>query len=327
MGCLGRGPPGNWPAPGVPVVRWDAPPVDPEGLRKIGSPRRMPPAAVPAPAEGGRSAAGGAVYTGRGPVCGITMRRAGSAGVGAAACACPFPRWAGGCASAAAARPAVSPGNKSACSGARAAASAAKGVSISTGSAVLEALAFVCGAAGVAAGAMCSGAGLAVFAGGLTTTATAGGATATAGRCATAGALATTALAGGRVAMAGGWATMGGAERGWGTILRGSGLAGVADGLTATTVVGAGRVGSGAGVAAVRFRGKRLLRASASSSCFLAWMAFSTSPGLEICERSIFGAMACGAREAGVLAALADRDARLNCARTLSASSSSSELE
>ena len=177
----------------------------------------------------------------------------------------------------------------------------------------------------MAAGAAGSGAGLA---GGLTTTAIVGGATATAGRCtALAGALATTALVGGRVAMAGGGATMGGAERGWGTILRGSGRAGAAGGLTATATGGAGRAGTCSGSAAVRRRGKRLLLASASSSCFLAWMAFSTSPGLEICERSIFGATTCGAREDGVPAVLAGRDPRVKCARTLSASSSSRELE
>src|ERR1035437_6298981 len=102
---------------------------------------------------------------------------------------------------------------------------------------------------------------------------------------------------------------MGGAERGWGTILRVSGLAGAAGGLTATG--GAGRAGAFSGSTAARLRGKRLFRASASSSCFLAWMAFSTSPGLEICERSIFGAMACGPREADVLAELAFFAARL----------------
>jgi len=200
-------------------------------------------------------------------------------------------------------------------------------------SAAFAALGLACGSAGVlvvSAGAADSGTATGGLAGGLTTTATAGGATTTAGRCTTtAGALATTALAGGREAMAGGWATMGGAERGWGTILRGSGLAGAAGGLTATATGGAGRAGTGAGAGATsdRLRGKRLFRASASSSCFLAWMAFSTSPGLEICERSIFGAIACGVRDAGVFAVPACRDPRVKCARTLSASSSSNELE
>jgi hypothetical protein len=40
----------------------------------------------------------------------------------------------------------------------------------------------------------------------------------------------------------------------------------------------------------------RAWRASSSSSFFLARMAFITSPGLEMCERSIFGVMVCGAR-------------------------------
>jgi hypothetical protein len=52
----------------------------------------------------------------------------------------------------------------------------------------------------------------------------------------------------------------------------------------------------------------------------LASTAFSTSPGLEICDRSILGAIACGAREAGVPAWLAGREPCSKCARTLSAS-------
>jgi len=72
-------------------------------------------------------------------------------------------------------------------------------------------------------------AGVAGATGCFTTTATAGGATATAGRCATtapAGALATTGWLAGvwQCWRNGGRTTMGGAERGWGTILRGSGL-------------------------------------------------------------------------------------------------------
>ena len=70
---------------------------------------------------------------------------------------------------------------------------------------------------------------------------------------------------------------MGGAWRTWGTILRGAGgTAGVATatgGLAATGA--AGLAGGAAGRA-----GAWLRRAASSSSCFLARMAFTTSPGL-----------------------------------------------
>src|ERR1035441_2937137 len=56
-------------------------------------------------------------------------------------------------------------------------------------------------------------------------------------------------------------------------------------------------------------------------------MAFSTSPGLEICERSILGAMACEARDGAALAWPPGREPRSYCARTFCASCSSSELE
>jgi hypothetical protein len=164
--------------------------------------------------------------------------------------------------------------------------------------------------------------------GGLTTTA--GGTTATTGRggAAEAGALATTAPAGGFETMAGvAGVIIGGAGRGCGTILRGSGLAGAAGVAAATaTTGGAGLAGAfGAAGATVR-AGAWLLRASSSCSCFLARMAFITSPGLETCERSIFGAMVCEEREdpAPLDAPLVLRS---NCARTFSASCSSIELE
>ena len=87
--------------------------------------------------------------------------------------------------------------------------------------------------------------------------------------------------------------TMGGAERGCGTILRGAGAA--AAGVAAAGAAeagGAADLGLVAGAAA-GFTGKRAWRASSSSYFFLARMAFITSPGLEMCERSIFGTMAC----------------------------------
>jgi len=51
------------------------------------------------------------------------------------------------------------------------------------------------------------------------------------------------------------------------------------------------------------------------------------APGLEICERSIFGVMPCGARDEPAPAWPAERLPRSKCARTFSASSDSSELE
>jgi hypothetical protein len=96
--------------------------------------------------------------------------------------------------------------------------------------------------------------------------------------------------------VAGAGATIGGAERGCGTILRGSGRAGAAAaaGFAATGVAAVGCAAGAAlaGETAAGFAGIRAWRASSSSSFFLARMAFITSPGLEMCERSIFGTMA-----------------------------------
>ena len=168
---------------------------------------------------------------------------------------------------------------------------------------------------------------------GFTTAPTGGGATTTTGRAGTAPAagLATTAPAGGREAIAGvvgGGATMGGAERGCGTILRGSGLAGAAAaGFAAIGATTAGATGF-AGVTAGGFPAIRGWRASSSSSFFLAWIAFSTSPGLEMCERSILGATGSAPwRVCALPACDAVFASRAKCARTFSASSSSSELE
>jgi hypothetical protein len=135
-------------------------------------------------------------------------------------------------------------------------------------------------------------------AGGLTTTVPGGGATTTTGRvgaAAPAGALATTGATGGREAMAGiegGAEIMGGAERGWGTILRGSGRAGGAGGGVTAAGALATTGWESCAVTAFAWTG----RDPAYSSFFLARMAFITSPGLEICERSILGAMACAPR-------------------------------
>ncbi len=167
--------------------------------------------------------------------------------------------------------------------------------------------------------------GAAVETGGLTTTVTGGGATTTTGRVAAAaptGGLATTVPIGGRDAIAGGAGgatTMFGAERGCGTILRGSGRTGAVGGGAETVAAGgAGRAGAAAGGGCVR-TGAWLRRASSSSFCLLARMAFSASPGLEIWERSTLGWNPCGAREAAALEWPPGLDPR-NCARTFSAS-------
>jgi hypothetical protein len=168
--------------------------------------------------------------------------------------------------------------------------------------------------------------------GGFTTTPAGGGATTTTGRAAAAtpaGGFATTAPTGGREAIAGvegGAATIGGADRGCGTILRGSGLGGAA-GIATIGAATAGAAGFG-GVTASGLPGTRAWRASSSSSLFLAWIALSTSPGLEMCERSILGATgsapwrACAPPPCDAVFASCAK-----CARTFSASSSSSELE
>jgi hypothetical protein len=94
-----------------------------------------------------------------------------------------------------------------------------------------------------------------------------------------------------------------GAERGWGTILRGSrrGRAAPAPRRGNGYNRGRGRAGFAGTTAGLCLAGMRLCRASSSSFCLLARMAFITSPGLEMWERSIFGVMPCGAREAEAL--------------------------
>jgi hypothetical protein len=107
-----------------------------------------------------------------------------------------------------------------------------------------------------------------------------------------AGALATTGVAGGRDAIAGdegGTETIGGDWRTGGTIFRGSGRAGAAGGCATATAVGAGLACTAGEAAAGERTGAWLRRAAASSSCFLARMAFRASPGFEMWERSTFG--------------------------------------
>jgi len=128
----------------------------------------------------------------------------------------------------------------------------------------------------------------------------------------------------------GGAATIGAAGRGWGTILRGAGFA--ASGAAAAGAGAAVRAGGAvetagfAGAAATGAAGAAGRGgATAAASCsFFCRMAFSTSPGLETWDRSIFGFAEASGRDAP---AAAPDFPRCRKARTRSASSSSSELE
>ena len=175
-----------------------------------------------------------------------------------------------------------------------------------------------CGPApGVAGGAL-SGGGVTTAAGGCTWTG--GGVTTTAG-----GAAGFSAAGG-----LGGIATMGGAWRGGGTTIgrgaAGTGFssagacatAGCAGGCFAGVAAGGGTTFAAGGVAG--------LAAAAGGCCFCRSRSFSslsTSPGLEILERSIFGLIS----GAAPLSLEAELDLAEKYFLTLSASSSSMELE
>ena len=285
-----------------------------DGLRsKIGFPRCRPvPVAGP-----GVDGTMDALYTGRGPVCGITMRR----GIGTLT----FALFAGAAVDSAAIA-ATAPGDplvgtSTACAACSVAAADAAGASATESAAAAGALTAIFSSR--AAGA----------AGGFTVTPAGGGATTTTGRAATApaGALATTAPAGGREAMAGaagGAAMIGGAERGCGTILRGSGRAGAAAaaGFAATGVVAAGVAAGAAGLAGAA--------APASPACARGVPLLplpSSWPGWPSARRRAWrcardrswARCLCGmaARRRACMRARASRPAS-KCARTFSASSS-----
>ena len=285
----------------------------------MGRPRCTPPGAeLPCGAAAGRG--GGAVYTGRGPVCGIiTLRAGGAVGSGVElATAC------GACGSAA--------------DGAAA-----------TGAGVDGAGAAIGGGTAAAGGFATTGA-----TGACDAIAGRGGAAATA----PAGGLATTGPAGGRAAIAGG-AMICGACRGWGTIRRGAGRFSAADGVaetagavgggevgftgdgcatgggavaTAEAVVGAagrttgavcgGATAVGRGVAATTGRGAD---AAWRSAAWRSWIARNTSPGFDTRERSMLGRGSLSRRAAWPPPPRLPP--RVSAARTRSASSASSELE
>ncbi len=91
---------------------------------------------------------------------------------------------------------------------------------------------------------------------------------------------------------------MGGAGRVvCGMILRGAGAEGVAGCAGAEAAGAAVTPAVGAAAAFTVFAGAAGLAAgSALASCLLASTAFNTSPGLDTCDRSIFGVMACAPR-------------------------------
>lgn len=195
------------------------------------------------------------------------------------------------------------------------------------------------GAAATGGAEATTGGGAAGAAGGRATTACAGGAAAMAGRAAevagggaaVTGGRATTGPAGGLAAIAGGCGgggvTIGGAWRGCGTTRRGAGAsgfggaAGVGGGAGAAFAAGAGgAAGLAAAGGAACGRG-----AGRSASSFRFWISFSTSPGLETRDQSIFCAVELSPR-AGDVPPLR-LPPRWKCARTRCASSASSELE
>jgi hypothetical protein len=176
---------------------------------------------------------------------------------------------------------------------------------------------------------------------GFATTGAAGGAAAIAGLASTGGptgGFATTGPVGGFAAIAGvccgGGAITAEACRGCGTILRGAGRAGstgAVGGAWGTGCLGATLAATGGTTGATVATGFAAggcgagrLAASASSS-LRCWIAFSTSPGFETRDQSIFGFASASARAAAD--APPALPPRLKCARTRSASSNSKELE
>ena len=160
---------------------------------------------------------------------------------------------------------------------------------------------------------------------GAVTTTSGGGAT---GAASTVGALGAGAAACGDA----GGGTTGGATTGCFTI--GGAAAGsvAAAGFAATTGGAGGAAGRG-GMAVVGRAGGSGTRtggcAGAGCGCVLPWIAFSTSPGLEIWERSNFGLISSAPARlarASLPGPAASRCA-LKCCRTFSASSASMELE
>ena len=265
MGCIGRRSPGRRGGRGAPT------PPGPcgRGRWKIGCPGtgrpgagRIVPAGAPACATGAAGRGGGALYTGRGPVCGTIIRGAGVCGAAAA----------GG--------------------GAGRAIAVAAGGAGAAGAEIVGAV----GAAGITTATGGGGVGRGAAGGG-------GAATTTAGFSTSGGA--TTGRAGG--AGATGAAT--------GAAGAGAGVAGFAAGGTTTGLAATGGAAGRTG--------------GAAAASFFCVIAFSTSPGREMCDKSILVLISSSPRN--VRADRADDDCPSDeprmWARTFSASCSSSELE
>jgi hypothetical protein len=115
---------------------------------------------------------------------------------------------------------------------------------------------------------------------------------------------------------------VGGAVGRAGTVVAG-GAAPVDGTLGATVLVATGGTGGAAG------RGDVAGAGGIEAACCFPIIAFSTSPGLEMCERSIFVLIPSGSGrlERALFPPLAPSPEERKCARTFSASCSSSELE
>ena len=286
VGCIGRRSPGRsgGRAPGAPG----------RGLWKIGWPGTgRPGAGREGAAACGRG--GGAWYTGRGPVCGITMRRCGTIG------------WPGFGA----------PG--------RACAVGAAGCVLAAGCCGMD--------AGITEiGASTGKAGSASAAGGGATTG-ASGVTSSSADAAWISATSSTGGSGARAASGPLYTGRAGASAG-GLIRRGAGTSGAAGaggaGAAGLTVTGGAGFGIGfaddAGTAIGFGSGFGSGRAGAEACCFFASSSFSTSPGLETWDQSILVSIPSAARPA-VLAEAEELPPPVMCARTFSASSTVMELE
>ncbi len=165
--------------------------------------------------------------------------------------------------------------------------------------------------------------------------ATGGGATGRAGAAAAGGAAVAAGgagfAAGGATGGAGGRITEGAGRVVCGVINRGAGV-GVAAGFTTGGAAGAADAGTdGAAVFVVSTGGRgatgRTGAGGTAAACCFCVMSFSTSPGLEMWDRSILVLISSASRVERADRPRAASAVARKCARTLSASKSSSELE
>ncbi len=98
----------------------------------------------------------------------------------------------------------------------------------------------------------------------------------------------------------------------------------------AVGAAGRAATGGGDGAAGAAARGGTAVAGRAAATCVVCWIAFSTSPGLEICERSNLGLISSAPRRPARVSLPAPAGASrcaVKCCRTFSASSASIELE